>query len=74
MSVLACDLGGTRIKLGLVENGRLLASDLIVSHSDHGLRQALERIAEAEERSLSYLLNLAARRFVEAEAKKSSKR
>lgn len=41
---------------------------------DEDVRKALERIAEAEERSLSYLLNLAARRFVEAEAKRSSKR
>ncbi len=45
MSVLACDLGGTRIKLGIVENGRLLASDVIASQSDQGLGQALKRIA-----------------------------
>ncbi|MCC7474998.1 MAG: ROK family protein [Pirellulales bacterium] len=46
MSVLACDLGGTRIKLGVVENGRLLASEVLTSQSDQGLGQALDRIAD----------------------------
>jgi glucokinase len=47
MTVLACDMGGTRIKLGLVRGGRVLASDVIPAHSDQGLRARLPAIADA---------------------------
>jgi glucokinase len=45
--ILACDIGGTRIKLGLVCNGRLLAQREIESDAHLGLAWALERIASA---------------------------
>ncbi len=45
MSVLAIDLGGTRIKLGVVDQGRVVASEMLPAHSDRGLAQALPRIA-----------------------------
>lgn len=47
MSVLACDLGGTRIKLGIVEQGRLLATDILPAYSDQGLEPALPRLEAA---------------------------
>jgi len=50
MTVLACDLGGTRTKLGLVENGRLLTCEVLSSHSDQSYLPALDRIADAFER------------------------
>lgn len=44
---LACDVGGTRIKLGLVRGRRLLARGEISAQADAGLAAALERIARA---------------------------
>jgi glucokinase len=46
MTVLACDVGGTRIKLGIVESGRILASEIIAAESGRGLAQALPRMTE----------------------------
>lgn len=46
MTVLACDLGGTRIKLGLVHGGAVLAGDVLAAHSDRGLRARLPALAE----------------------------
>jgi glucokinase len=43
--ILACDVGGTRIKLGLVRNGRLLARSEIDAEAHLGLERALKRIA-----------------------------
>ncbi|MEM9354507.1 MAG: ROK family protein [Planctomycetota bacterium] len=50
MTVLACDVGGSRIKLGVVGGGRILASDVIPADSQLGLAQALPRIALAFDR------------------------
>lgn len=47
MAVLAADLGGTRIKLGVVEDGAVIARTAIDAHSDEGLRPQLPRIASA---------------------------
>lgn len=52
MAVLAVDAGGTRIKLGWVEGGRVLARATLDARSDEGLAPQLPRIAEAL-RSLS---------------------
>lgn len=43
--ILACDIGGTRIKLGVVRDGRLLAQTEMDAAADNGLARALERIA-----------------------------
>jgi glucokinase len=45
--ILACDVGGTRIKLGLVGDGCLLAQNEIDAQAHLGLAPALERIAKA---------------------------
>ena len=45
--ILACDVGGTLIKFGLVRNGRLLARDEIDAEAYLGLARALERTARA---------------------------
>ncbi len=47
MTVLACDLGATRIKFGLVNQGRVLAHDAIASHSDQDLASRLPDLAKA---------------------------
>jgi glucokinase len=47
MAVFAVDVGGTRIKLGLVENGRVLARTWVEARSDEGLAAALPRIKSA---------------------------
>jgi len=47
MTVLACDLGATRIKLGLVNEGRVIAQDVLASHSDLGLGPRLPEVALA---------------------------
>jgi glucokinase len=47
MTVLACDLGGTRIKLGLVRGGEVLAHEVLAAHSDLGLRPRLPALAAA---------------------------
>jgi glucokinase len=45
--VLACDVGGTRIKLGLVQGKHLLAQQEIEAKARLGLSPALKRIAES---------------------------
>lgn len=47
MAVLAVDAGGTRIKLGVVEGGRILARTILDARSDEGFGPQLPRIAEA---------------------------
>jgi glucokinase len=47
VTVLACDLGGTRIKLGLVRNGQVLVQENIPAHSDQGLEVRLPILAGA---------------------------
>jgi glucokinase len=47
MAVVACDAGATRIKFGVVENGRVLAHDSIPSYSEHGLAPRLPDLANA---------------------------
>ncbi len=47
MSALAIDLGGTRIKIGLVDGGAILGTEVIPAHSSAGLAQALPRIEQA---------------------------
>ena len=46
MTVLACDMGGTRIKLGLVRDGKVICRDAIAAHSDQGLGPRLPVVAE----------------------------
>lgn len=41
MTALACDLGGTRTKLGIVRDGRVLAQSIIPSNSNLGLAPLL---------------------------------
>lgn len=48
MVQFACDLGGTRIKLGLVREGALLARTEIVARPADGFAAALDRIARAK--------------------------
>ena len=45
--VLACDVGGTRIKLGVVRGGQVLARSEIDAGAKKGLASALKRIAKA---------------------------
>jgi len=47
MTVLACDIGATRIKLGIVREGRVLAGDMVASQSDESLQSRLHAIAAA---------------------------
>lgn len=47
VAIYAVDAGGTRIKLGLVEDGRVLARATLDARSDEGLGPQLPRIAEA---------------------------
>lgn len=47
MTILACDAGATRIKLGLVSRGRVLAQDVIPSYSERGLAERLPDLAAA---------------------------
>jgi predicted transcriptional regulator len=47
--------------------------DPIAVRLDADVREALDKIAAEQDRSLSYLLNLAARKFVEAQTGKRSK-
>lgn len=47
ITVLAGDVGGTRIKLGLARKGRLLARTEIAADPAGGLAKALERMARA---------------------------
>lgn len=47
MRLLACDLGGTRIKLGLVDSGKIVAQDVIPARSDLGLGPRLPDLESA---------------------------
>jgi glucokinase len=47
MSVLAVDMGATRIKLAAVDGGRVLAREVIPAYSDKGLRPRLPAVEEA---------------------------
>lgn len=47
MNVLVCDLGGTRMKLGLLRDGQLAAQDVIPAHSQLGLAPRLPDLAAA---------------------------
>jgi glucokinase len=44
---LAADFGGRRIKLGLVQDGRVTASQVLAAEADQPLRARLEVVAEA---------------------------
>lgn len=45
MTILACDMGGTRIKLGLVRDGRIIVAETIPAHSDRPLAECLEAVS-----------------------------
>ena len=47
MPVLVCDAGATRIKFGIVDNGKVLAHDSILSHSEGPLAVRLPDLAAA---------------------------
>ncbi len=47
MFTIACDMGGTRIKLGLVRNGKVIDTVVIPAYSGKGLEPRLPAIAEA---------------------------
>lgn len=47
MKLLACDLGGTWIKTGLVDGARVIAQENLPAHSDQGLGARLPELAAA---------------------------
>ena len=47
MRSLAIDLGGSRVKLGVVEDGRVLCSTVLEAHADAGLVPLLPRVEAA---------------------------
>lgn len=47
--VIAIDMGGTRIKIGIIQNESILASESINAHSGNGLTQRLPFIQETVE-------------------------
>jgi glucokinase len=47
MTILACDLGATRFKIGLVRDGRVLAQDTLPSRSGLPLAERLPVLAQA---------------------------
>lgn len=47
MTILACDLGGTRLKIGVVRDGRVLAHTVEPAHSQHGLAPRLPVLKDA---------------------------
>ncbi len=49
-TTLACDVGGTWIKLGLVRDAKLIARCELPAHARHGLAAALPRIAREARR------------------------
>ena len=53
MIVLAADLGGTTVKLGLVQGETVLAFDRIPAHADQPMSACLERIGACWEAMLS---------------------
>ena len=46
MTVLACDMGGTRIKTGIVSNGSILGIESIDANSGRGLAACLPMVAD----------------------------
>ncbi len=52
-TVLACDLGATRVKLGLVRQGQVLAQHVLASESEQGMALRLPVIAESLRRLVS---------------------
>jgi glucokinase len=55
MTILACDLGGTRMKIGVVRGGRVLAQAVEPSHSHLGLAPQLPVIKAVWRRLLTRL-------------------
>lgn len=49
-AILACDIGGTRIKVGIVRTGRLLAQSDLPAFPERGLASALRRVARTTSR------------------------
>lgn len=47
MKTIALDLGGTRIKIGVIEGNTIVASSMIEAFSSNGLRARLQSIEEA---------------------------
>lgn len=52
MTTLVCDLGGTRLKIGIVRDGRVLAQTVAPAHSQLGLAPQLPVLAAAWRRLL----------------------
>lgn len=50
MTVMAVDFGGTRIKLGLVSSGEVIAQDVLAARSHEALADRLEHVATALEK------------------------
>lgn len=55
MRLLACDLGGTRMKIGVVQNGRLLAYAVKPANSHQGLAPQLPKLKATWRRLLGEL-------------------
>jgi glucokinase len=47
MTVLACDIGGTRMKIGIVRDGRVLAQTIVPANSKIGLKPNLPKLKAA---------------------------
>ena len=47
MTILACDLGGTRLKIGVVRDGKVLAQAVEPAHSQLGLAPQLPVLRDA---------------------------
>lgn len=46
MAVLSCDMGGTRLKVGVIDKGRVLAFEVLDAHAQKGLAHALPQLAK----------------------------
>ena len=46
MTCLVCDFGGTRIKVGLVADGRLKSSAILPTLAEEPMRSTMDRVAE----------------------------
>jgi glucokinase len=44
MTVLGCDMGATRLKLGLVRNGQVLVNEVLPSRSELALADRLPEL------------------------------
>jgi glucokinase len=55
MSVLACDLGGTRMKIGVVRGGQVLAQTILPANAQIGLAYSLKKLKAAWLRLLAKL-------------------